>query len=499
MSGDVRVLVPLAVPVAGAFAVYLLARLVPRRLRQHTNGLLASFTALILALALGGLAALQSGVSASAHLSWGYLQPNGASLRAEPGALVIIGVALGLGFLVTIYSGRYLVMDQRYETYYPLLLLLIAGLTGMLLSADLFTLYLFCELMSIAAYALVAFRRRTRTAVEAGFKYLVMGSASTVTILLGIAFIYRETGQLALVQSAGRAGPWTRAGIACWLAGLGLKSALAPLHTWLPDAHGRAPSSISAMLSGIVVQSAFYTMVKVCLGLGLPARALGALLLALAVLNMFVGNGLALVQTHTKRLLGYSTIAQMGYLMLAMGIGLRYGIREALQAGLFLIVSQATLKGLAFLSKGVCHFYLGTTTISQLNDTANRMPLVALTFSVALAGLASIPPLAGFTAKWFILTSILRAPSAIGYAGMAALLANSLISLGYYLPMIGALFRPSAHTMASGQSKTRVHVSVWMALPLVILSALVLAVGVFPGPWLAWTFEASQYLLALGR
>jgi formate hydrogenlyase subunit 3/multisubunit Na+/H+ antiporter MnhD subunit len=320
-----------------------------------------------------------------------------------------------------------------------------------------------------------------------------MGSVGTVTILLGISFVYRETGSTTLVQAIETPGPWARAGAACLLVGLGLKSAIAPLHTWLPDAHGRAPSSISAMLSGVVVQSTFYTLLKVCLGLRLPARGLGTLLLVLAPLNMVLGNGLALVQTHTKRLLAYSTIAHMGYLMFSVGIGLRHGVPLAIQSGFFIILAQAVMKGLAFLCKGVCHFYRNATTIAQLRGTATDMPLVAVAFSGALAGLAGVPPLVGFTSKWLVLRGALRSPDVLGYVGMAVFLLNSLLALGYYLPLIGTLF-------ASPQSPSAVkegRISPWMALPIVVLGALVLAIGIYPGPWLDWMADAGTYLLTL--
>ena len=497
MTGDVRVVLPLACLACGAFAVYLVARFVTGR-----NDLLALFTAGVFAAALTALALLGAAASASHLPTWGRLGSGGAFLRADPGALVVAGVALGLGLSVAVYSGRYLALDQRYETYYPLLLLLVTGLVGMLLAADLFNLYMFCELMSVAAYVLVAFRRRTITAIEAGFKYLVMGSVGTVTILAGISFIYRETGQLVFPQALGAPGPWTRAGVACLLVGLGLKSAIVPLHTWLPDAHGRAPSSISAMLSGVVVQSAFYALLKVCLGLGFPARSLGTLLIALALLNMALGNGLALVQIHTKRLLAYSTIAQMGYVLLSVGIGLRYDLPSAIQAGLFMILAQAVMKGLAFLCKGVCHFYHDSTTIEQLRGTAAQMPLVAVAFSVALAGLAGVPPLAGFAGKWLILQGALRSSDVLGYVGLGALLLNSLIALGYYLPLFGWLLPPPLAPPWGGWrggSGGRIRVSPWMALPIVALGALVLAIGIYPSPWLDWSADVGVYLLALGR
>ena len=477
----------MACPAAGAFIVYLVARFVTRR-----NDTLALFTAGVLATALIALGILWPMVGVDRLPTWGHSAPGGAFLRADPGALVIAGVALGLGLLVVVYSGRYLALDLRYETFYPLLLLLIAGLVGMQLSADLFNLYLFCEMMSVAAYVLVAFRRRTRTAIEAGFKYLMMGSVGTVTMLLGIACVYRGTGSTALLQTVDAPGPWVRAGVACFMVGLGLKSAVVPLHTWLPDAHGRAPSSVSAMLSGIIVQNTLYALLRVCLGLGFPARSLGTMLIVLSVFNMALGNGMALVQTHTKRLLAYSTIAQMGYLMLSVGIGLRFQLVAAVQAGFFLILSQAVMKGLAFLCKGVCHFYRDATTIEQLRGTAAQLPLIAVAFTIALLGLAGVPPLAGFAAKWFILRGVLGSSSWLATLGLVALLLNSLVSLGYYLPLVGKLF--------SGSSEgSRISVSPWMALPIVALGALVLAIGLYPDPWLSLTGEASAHLLAMGR
>jgi len=494
VTGDVRVVLPLALLGSGAFAIYLVARLLTSR-----NDLLALLTALVFATALVPLLALtgkETGLGGKTLFllpTWGHFGPGGAFLRAEPGALLVASVALSLGALVAVYSGRYLTLDRRYEAYYPLLLLLVTGLVGMVLATDLFNLYMFCELMSVATYILVAFRRHLDTAIEAGFKYLVMGSIGTVAILLGISFVYRETGTLALSQAMGMSGGWGRAGLACLLVGLGLKSAIVPLHTWLPDAHGRAPSSISAMLSGIVIQSAFYTLLKVSLGLGFPARSLGTLLIVLSLFNMTLGNALALVQTYTKRLLAYSTIAQMGYIMLSLGIGLRYAVPIAIQAGFFLLLAHAAMKGLAFLGKGVCHFYCDAARITDLRGTAMRMPLVAVAFSVALAGLAGVPPLAGFTGKWFVLTGGLQSADALGYLGVAVFMGNSLLSLGYYLPLIGTLFTQTSEV------SPQIRISLWMVLPLLVLGMLVLAIGLHPQFWLDWTTAAGDYLSTIGR
>jgi multicomponent Na+:H+ antiporter subunit D len=255
------------------------------------------------------------------------------------------------------------------------------------------------------------------------------------------------------------------------------------------------------MLSGVIVQSAFYAMLKLCLTWGFPARDLGTLLMVLSLLNMALGNAMALVQTHTKRLLAYSTIAQMGYIMLCMGVGLRYGLPATLEVGLFLILAQAVMKGLAFMSKGACHFYRDATTVEELRGTAASMPLVAVVFAVALAGLAGIPPLAGFAGKWFLLINAVRPAEALVYAAIAFFLLNSLLALGYYLPLIARLFAPSADACVNGDPEpvARIRISAWMAVPLVTLAVLVVAIGLCPGLWLGWASGAGEFLLALGK
>ncbi len=492
--GDTLVILPLACLVGGAFIVYITARLITKK-----NAVLACFTTLILILSLVFVASLDAKTRLAINRdkplpAWGSFEPGSVYLQSDPGALLIAEVALGLGIFVALYSGRYLALDRRYETYYPLLLLLITGLIGMVLAVDLFNLYLFCELMSISTYVLVAFRRQTDTAIEAGFKYLVMGSVGTITMLLGISLVYRVTGSISLPIVNSMAYIEGRIGLGCLMVGLGIKSAVVPLHTWLPDAHGRAPSSISALLSGIVIQSAFYAFLKISLSLGFPADRLGGLVMGIAVLNMTVGNIMALAQQHTKRLLAFSTIAQMGYILFGIGVGLRYSNPAAIQAGFFLLIAHAGMKGLAFLCKGIYHFYFDVTTIEQLRGLALRLPLTTTCFAISLAGLVGIPPLAGFVGKWLILTEVLAVADGWVYAGIIIFLVNTLISLGYYLPLIISLFTPVSHNFESHPPPSR-----WMRVPVAILAVVIVAMGLAPNPWINLTSKIGPYLLTLGR
>jgi len=497
-SGNLWVVAPMLWLAFGAFGIYLFARLISSR-----SELLAAGTALILVGALVSLIILaQDPALVASEAAWGNFAPGGVVLRARPIAILVSGIALGMGICVAIYSGCYLSLDRRYTTYYSLLLLMILGLLGMVKADDLFTLYLFTELMSISTYVLVALRRHTDTAVEAGFKYLIIGGTGTITLLMGVALIYRATGTTAIVVPSSP-DIWTRAGIACLWTGLGIKSAIVPGHTWLPDAYGRAPSSVNALSSAALIQGPLYVLLRTSLIFGLTPERIGLALILLSFANMTVGNVMALLQTNVKRLLGYSTIAQMGYVMFILGVGFRHGEPEAFRAGIFLILAHAVMKGLAFLSKGACHFYCGTTTIADLRGIARRLPFPAVAFALSLVGLASVPPLAGFSAKWFLLSRAIQPGDPLVMAGLVLVLVNTVVSLGYYLPLAVNVFAggaapqrtPAPDDAAEGRVPTQppisrqVAISVWMVIPLVVLALLVVWIGFQPDPW--WQLIAT--------
>jgi F420H2 dehydrogenase subunit N len=490
-------MIPLMLLTGGAFAVFVVARFLPAG-----NKLLALVTVLFLTAALlaliwpspgvaTGILAGRPGVSSDAG------DVNGV---ADAGAFAIAVIVLVLGLLVAVYSGQYVESDGRGEVYFPLLLLMAGGAVGMVFADDLFQLYLLLELMSIPTYILVTFRRHLNTSVEAGFKYLIMSVVGASFLLLGLSFIYREIGHLslALIEGSPEMGLWGSAGLACALVGLGIKCAVVPLHAWLPDAHGRAPSSVSALLSGILIQGVFYVMLKVGLIFGVRPESLGTALLALAVLNMTVGNGMALVQTNTKRMLGYSSIAQMGYIMVCIGWGLRYQAPTAVQAGFLLIVAHAAMKSLAFLCKGVFHLHFNATSIEEMRGIGLRQPQIGIPFGVALLGLAGLPPLAGFAGKWLILSEGVQIVDPVSYGVMAILLLNSLLSLGYYLPVLMTTFGRGDIT-GDGRIQPVVRAWPWMAYPVLVLAGIVLLIGIRPGFWLDSLAGTSAFLFSLGR
>jgi len=418
----------------------------------------------------------------------------------EPGAFLISLITFGLAFLVSIYCAEYLNLDRRQHAFYPLLILMICGLAGMLFSANLMVLYLFCELMSISAYVLVAFRRRTDTAIEAGFKYLMMGSVASIVILLGIALLFISYGSINITELHGSTSWPTQISILMIFAGFSLKSALVPMHTWLPDAHGRAPSSISAILSGILVQGVFYVMLKVTLELGFDHVLLGTILLCLSLLNIVVGNLMGLVQNKTKRLLGYSTIAQMGYIALCMAVGLRNNLAIALQSGFFIIIAHAIAKSLAFLTKGVFYYYTGASETKHL-QRASRLPLFpSLAFGLAIISLSALPPFPGFTGKWIALTSFFTSTDNATVLSALVFLAGSLVAFGYYFPLLLILFsKPRKKVLDENKKSKQEKISLWMGIPIAALVISILFISVAPQYLMDITMESAEFLMGMMR
>lgn len=409
------------------------------------------------------------------------LLPGAPSLRAD-GLAVFLGiVATGLGLLVALYSYVSMREGGNRPTYTTLLLLLGTGIVGIGLATDLFNLYVFFELMALASYALVAFHRDREEAVEAGMKYIVMSSAGSLLALVGIGLIYLGTGTLDLGTLATTALP---VGLALPAAGLliggfGVKAAIVPLHTWLPDAHAAAPSGISAMLSGIVIQSGLVAMLRSLTLFGLGAAAgfsYGLLLAFLAVLTMTVGNLIAMRQRDLKRLLAYSSIAQMGYILLGFGIGLEYGIALAVAGGVFHLLNHALMKGGAFLAAGVLQRRFGTRDLTALRGAGRALPMVGLCFALFVLGLAGVPPTAGFLSKLFLATGAAQAGAVLGTFFVIALVANSVLSLAYYVPVLSGLLAKTGATPPAAAAST----SPWLGIPLLLLAALLLLLGLWP-------------------
>jgi formate hydrogenlyase subunit 3/multisubunit Na+/H+ antiporter MnhD subunit len=388
-------------------------------------------------------------------------------------ALMVALVALAAG----IYASGYFQQDGDRARFWPLWLLLITALNALLFSADLFNIYVTLELLGMTAVALAAIKAE-REAVEAAVRYLVVGLLGSLMFLAGVALVYARYGTLDMLalESVLQAEPAAWVALALMTTGLLVKSALFPLHFWLPPAHANAPAPVSAALSALVVKAAFYLVVRLWLDLfdGVvtvdAAQSLG-LLGAAAVLW---GSWKALHAQRLKLLAAYSTVAQLGYLFLFLPllVMLPPGIlrEHAVGALLLLALTHGFAKSALFLAAGVIQQRAGHDRIAELNGTARRLPVT--TFTVALAGVALIglPPSGTFLAKWELLSTAI----AVGQWPWVIVIAlGTLLAAAYTFRVLGHAFGP-------GEGVT--HMLAWSreelpALALALIATLVLGLG----------------------
>ncbi len=483
MSGSFSVVLPIAIMVGGAFAITLITMLF--RLKNRVEAVL---TTLVLLIALAALIKMAGSVldpNQVASSFYGFVDADGILFKIDYVGVFLVSTAILVGIFISIYSGKYLSRDHRFVLYYPLILLTMSGLLGLFFSEDLFNIFLLVELTTITISALIAFRYKREDSVKAGFKYLIMSSLGAMFMMLGIYFTYRSSGSLALSVISAESDLFTRIGAGCFLIGFWIKAGVVPLHTWVPDVYSKAPSAVSGLLAGVMSKGMLFLAPTFCLQLGMSYSELGLFYILFAFMNMLLGSIRLLRQENLRRFLAYSSIAQTGYLMFTLGIGFLYRLEAAFTAGLFLFISVAVMKSLAFLAMGVYEYYLHSSDVEDLKGVYRWMSLPAVTASIALAGLAGIPLLAGFNGKWLVFSAVLTSSDPLALVGLALFLLSSVIGLGGYLPMLAVQFRSSnADRSAMAAAHTQVSISVWMALPLISLAALVVLLGVYPSPWL---------------
>lgn len=415
-------------------------------------------------------------------------------------ALLVAAVTLTLGSMVTLFSTTYMAGEDGEEKFYALLSAMIGAIIGLACATDLFNMWVWFELMAITSYMLVAFYRKQPGALEAGVKYLVQSAVGSALVVVGIALVFMFTGRLEMeaIHMLVWKHPLLLAGGALMLVGFGVKAALVPLHTWLPDAHSQAPSGISAMLSGIVIEAGLVALLR---GLGCLTNVStlwGPLLLGLGALNMLVGNLMALRQTQVKRLLAFSSVAQVGYILLGLGAAIYMHQAMGAAGAFFHLITHALMKGLAFLAAGALLYSLhmargshATLTVEDLDGAARRYPATAFALSIAVLALGGLPPLAGFMSKWQIFVAGFQTGNAwiIALVIFAAL--NSVLSLAYYAPLVNRMYRNEPSLAVQGGQP--VTFALW--LPLLLLTAAIVLIGFWPS-LLSWlTNPAATSLL----
>ena len=345
----------------------------------------------------------------------GWSRPFGIEYRVDITnglVLVVVSLIAAVVFAAGTGQARRAIPAGREYLFYSAALLCLTGLLGVTITGDVFNVFVFLEISSLSSYILISLGRRRR-AMMAAYSYLVMGTIGATFLLIGIGLMYQMTGTLNMVDMAERlhAVSGTRTilvAVSFVVVGISIKLAVFPLHQWLPNAYSEAPPLVSAFLAATATKVAYYLLLRFTLGLFGAALifdriGIDTLLLPLSVLAMFVGSVAAIYQTNFKRLLAYSSIAQIGYMTLGLSLASEAGVA----AGLIHVFNHALMKGALFLVAACVTWRMGSTNIEVMRGLGQRMPVTMAAMIVAGLALVGVPGTVGFVSKWALVRAAL--------------------------------------------------------------------------------------------
>ena len=458
-------------PLAGALATLLLPR----------SATAVAFGAGLATTVAAGL--LLFGVATQGTLHYeigGWSAGLGIALRADGLSALLLMMTALVALAASVYASTYFSADSTRASFWPLWLLLWTSLNALFLSSDLFNLYVTLELLGLSAVSLAALGGKG-TAVAAALRYLLVGLLGSMMFLTGVSLIYAGYGtlDLATLQRVVEPGPIAWTALAMMTAGLLLKTALFPLHFWLPPAHASAPAPVSAVLSALVVKAAFYLVLRLWLDVftNVVTQEAANLLGLLGASAVLWGSWRALQAERLKLLAAYSTVAQLGYLFLffPLLLALPPGPSRDLAAGglVMLVLTHGFAKAGLFLAIGIIQQRCGHDIIRDLDGTAQRLPVT--TFAIALAGVALIglPPSGAFLGKWQLLAGAVETGQ---WLWLVVTATGSLLAAAYIFRVLGHAF---GHRPYPNQPVTMPREE-WPALLLAAMAALMLGLAGAP-------------------
>ncbi len=421
----------------------------------------------------------------------GWMPPWGIEYVIDALNAYVLLIILFLSFICVIYSKRSVEQElpDKIVPFYVVYQLLVTGLCGIIVTGDIFNMYVFLEIASLAAYALIA--AAGGKALKASFVYLVLGSIGACFFLLGIGFLYAVTGtpnitDLSLLLPPLYGNRLVQAAFVFFAVGLSIKIALFPLHVWQPDAYTYAPSAGSAIIAATMSKVSAYALIRVIYSvftLEFVRSYVGVdiTICWIAAIGIIVGSVLAIVQHNLKRMLAYSSVSQMGYIVL--GIGLSPISAWGLLGATAHISNHAIMKGCLFLAAGAFIYKYGLWDIRDFEGLGKKMPYTCAAFTLAAISMIGVPPSAGFATKLFLILASLQATEVFSwsaYVFVAVLLLSSLLNLVYFWRVIERMyFVKSKEKLDGGEREPKkAELPLSMLLPTLILAALCIAVGI---------------------
>ncbi len=391
----------------------------------------------------------------SYHLG-GWKPPLGIEYRIDATNALVLFLISGIGTLVLLYaveSVRSEIRKVSHSLFYCCFLLCFAGLLGVVATGDAFNIFVFLEISSLSTYVLIAAgAERDRRALTAAYDYLIMGTIGATFFVIGLGFLYMATGTLNLADLAGIISETgqnrtLQAGFAFILVGMGLKAALFPMHLWLPSAYTYAPSVVTVFLAATATKAAVYVLVRFMLtvfepGVSFHLQILNFVVVPLALIAMFAASIIAVFQQDLKRLLAYSSVAQIGYMILGIGLLNVTGLTATLTH----VFNHGITKGALFMVVGAYVLRGGGSFAAQLAGLGRQMPVTSAAFVIAGLSLIGVPGTAGFLSKWLLVQAAFEK----GWWWMAFLIvASSLLAIIYIWKFVETLyFKPAAEGTA---------------------------------------------------
>lgn len=441
---------------------------------------LASVTTFALTLALAARVQAEGVV---VYAMGGWAAPTGIELRVDALNALVLALVAGMAAVIVPTSRASVAREvpaDRHDQFYALLLLCVAGMLGVTATGDAFNLYVLIEISSLTAYALVALgRSRDRRALTASFQYLIMGSIGASFLLVGLGYLFLATGTLNMADMAVRladlhGSTTVRTGVAFVIVGLSLKMALFPVHQWMADAYTYAPTAVTALMASTATKVGVYITIRFVYTifgheLSFVIMPTDAFLLAFACLAIIVGSLQAIRQHDVRRLLAYSSVAQIGYLVLGLALGSALGLSGTLVH----LLNHALVKGALFLAVGAVVYRQGGATMHELTGIARRMPLTAAAIAVGGLGLIGVPLTGGFVSKWYLVAGALEAglwPVAV------VVLVGSLLAVAYVLRLLQVVYFGEPGTVAP-EPAGEAPASFWAPALLLLLGSVALGVN----------------------
>lgn len=417
----------------------------------------------------------------------GWEAPWGINLIITPFSGFLVSLISVLGFLIWLYQYKFKkVIDVgEIKSYGILQMMMITGAIGIIITGDIFNLFVFMEIVAVTAVSLTSFYRN-RDGAEAGFKYLLIGGFASAMILLAILLLYTQVGTLNMAEISERmhmVPQGIKATIlVLFIIGFGIEAEMFPLNGWAPDAYSQAPGPTSAAFAGIVVKAGVYGLVRIIFTLFDIEGAFDFLIVA-GLVTMIIAEFSAVHQTNLKRMLAYSSIGQMGLVLIAFGIG----TKASVFAALFLIFNHAVIKSLLFMTGSILMYNSKTKTISSLNGIAKKLPYVSILFAIGAFAIVGLPPFSGFWSKLYILTA--AADKEMIFL-ILAILAVSIVEIVYYFRVVSNLYF----------AEDKEHIDIYKPstnalIAMGILGVSIIVVGVYPDLITGYLHNAADILL----